>query len=117
MHAAMAAYLAANRTGWVVQDDGDGTGPFIAMRGLGDMPTDDEINAWLVERLFTSLRAERGNRLSATDKYLLPDYPITADALEQVKAYRAALRDLPDQPGAPWDGGGELTPWPELPKT
>ena len=66
---------------------------------------------------FTSLRAERDVRLASTDKMLLPDYPISADALAQVKAYRAALRDLPDQPGAPWDGGGVETPWPELPKT
>lgn len=64
---------------------------------------------------FTSLRAERNTRLADTDKMLLPDYPISADALAQVKAYRAALRDLPDQTGAPWDGGGELTPWPKKP--
>ena len=66
---------------------------------------------------FSSLRASRDARLAATDKYMLPDYPITADALSLVKAYRTVLRDLPDQPGAPWDGGGIETPWPELPKT
>ncbi|MDY0204729.1 MAG: phage tail assembly chaperone [Desulfovibrio desulfuricans] len=33
-----------------------------------------------------------------------------------IKAYRQFLRDLPAQEGAPWDGGGELTPWPELPE-
>ena len=66
---------------------------------------------------FSTLRAARDAKLRATDKYLLADYPITADGLVQVKAYRAALRDLPDQPGAPWDGGGVETPWPELPKT
>ena len=65
--------------------------------------------------MFAALRAERDARLSSTDKYLLADYPITADALERVKVYRAALRALPDQPGAPWDGGGELTPWPHMP--
>ena len=65
---------------------------------------------------FAALRAARDARLARTDKMLLPDYPITADALAQVKAYRAALRDLPDQPGAPWDGGGDATPWPELPQ-
>lgn len=70
-------------------------------------PTDDE--------LFTQLRAARDAKLTATDKYLLPDYPISADALSAVKAYRQTLRDLPGQEGAPWDGGGELTPWPELP--
>lgn len=63
-------------------------------------------------QLFAALRAARDARLADTDKMLLPDYPITAEALEKVKTYRAALRDLPDQPGAPWDGGGAATPWP-----
>jgi hypothetical protein len=67
------------------------------------------------EQLYASLRTARDMRLADTDKYMLPDYPITEEALAQVKIYRAALRDLPAQPGAPWDGGGELTPWPELP--
>ena len=65
---------------------------------------------------FASLRKERDARLSGTDKYLLADYPISADELALVKIYRAALRDLPTQPGAPWDGGGELTPWPAMPQ-
>ena len=62
---------------------------------------------------FTALRAERDALLADTDKMLLPDYPISADALAQVKAYRAALRDLPDQPGAPWPNGD--IPWPIKP--
>ena len=66
-------------------------------------------------QLFAALRAARDARLAATDKMLLPDYPISVDALAGVKTYRAALRDLPDQPGAPWDGGGEATPWPAAP--
>lgn len=61
------------------------------------------------------LRTERDARLDATDKYLLADYPINPEALEAVKAYRQALRDLPAQSGAPFDGGGELTPWPVMP--
>ena len=72
-------------------------------------PTSDEKMA--------TLRAVRDTKLTATDKYLLPDYPISADNMAAVKAYRQALRDIPAQPGAPWDGGGEATPWPELPKT
>lgn len=69
-----------------------------------------------VDGLFLGLRIARDARLADTDKMLLPDYPITAEALEKVKTYRAGLRNLPDQPGAPWDGGGEETPWPELPQ-
>ena len=67
--------------------------------------------------LFAALRAARDARLASTDKILLPDYPISADTLPLVRAYRAALRDLPDQPGAPWDGGGAATPWPTPPNT
>ena len=61
------------------------------------------------------LRTERDARLAVTDKYLLSDYPISAEDLATVKAYRQALRDLPSLDGAPFDGGGELTPWPQLP--
>ncbi len=68
------------------------------------------------EAIFESLRASRDARLAATDKYMLADYPISEDNLALVKAYRAALRDLPEQPGAPWDGGGEATPWPIMPE-
>lgn len=65
--------------------------------------------------LFQRLRAERDSRLTATDYLLMPDYPISDDQRAVVQAYRQALRDLPAQSGAPWDGGGEATPWPEIP--
>lgn len=61
------------------------------------------------------LRAERDARLSASDYLLMPDYPLNDAARAVVTAYRQALRDLPQQPGAPWDGGGAATPWPALP--
>lgn len=64
---------------------------------------------------FAALRAGRDRRLAETDYMVMPDYPIEADKLDAVKVYRQALRDIPAQPGAPWDGGGELTPWPEQP--
>ena len=72
--------------------------------------------AALTEQFYASLRSTRDARLAATDKYMLADYPISEDNLPLVKAYRAALRDLPEQPGAPWDGGGEATPWPTMPE-
>lgn len=65
--------------------------------------------------LFVLLRAERNRRLAATDYMLMPDYPIDDTLKENIQAYRQALRDLPSQEGAPWDGGGEETPWPEIP--
>lgn len=65
--------------------------------------------------LFQMLRTKRDRRLAATDYLLMPDYPISDDQRAVVQAYRQALRDLPAQSGAPWDGGGEATPWPEIP--
>lgn len=64
---------------------------------------------------FERLRAERDRRLSATDYLLMPDYPLDGTLKGAVQLYRQALRDLPAQEGAPWDGGEEGTPWPELP--
>ena len=45
----------------------------------------------------------------------MQDYPLDNTHKEAVRHYRQALRDLPSQEGAPWDGGGESTPWPDLP--
>ena len=65
---------------------------------------------------FERLRAERDRRLDETDYLLMADYPLAEDAGAVVKAYRQSLRDLPSQEGAPWDGGGEETPWPVIPE-
>lgn len=67
------------------------------------------------EACFERLRSERDRRLAATDYLLMPDYPLDDTLKGAVQTYRQALRDLPSQEGAPWDGGGESTPWPELP--
>ena len=49
--------------------------------------------------------SQRDQLLDKTDKYLLPDFPITAEQLEIVKEYRQKLRDftnnnyeMPDKP-------------------
>ena len=65
--------------------------------------------------LFQQLRTDRDRRLAATDYLLMQDYPLDNTLKEAVQLYRQALRDLPSQEGAPWDGGGKGTPWPELP--
>lgn len=67
------------------------------------------------ESLFAALRAERDRRLTATDYLIMPDYPLDATIKDAVQIYRQALRDLPSNEGAPWDGGGKETPWPEIP--
>ncbi len=40
------------------------------------------------------LRNTRNSLLQLTDKYLIPDYPITPENLEIIKAYRQELRDF-----------------------
>lgn len=65
-------------------------------------PTDEE-KARMV-------RAERDAKLLATDKYLIADFPITADVLMSVKIYRQALRDITRQYGFPYN-----IEWPESP--
>lgn len=64
---------------------------------------------------FARLREERDRRIAATDYLMTSDYPLTEAQRAAVSAYRTALRDLPAQDGAPWDGGGEETPWPVMP--
>ena len=51
------------------------------------------------------LRNIRNLILNETDKYLMPDFPISEEQLYQVKKYRKALRDftnnnyiMPDKP-------------------
>ena len=90
------------------------------MKGLGPLPEGavtvrPEKPAPTEDELFQQLRAERDRRLSATDYLLMQDYQLNNTLKEAVQLYRQALRDLPSQEGAPWDGGGEETPWPELP--
>lgn len=64
---------------------------------------------------YARLRAERDQRVAATDYLIMPDYPLDDEVRAAVRAYRQALRDLPAREGAPWDGGGEATPWPDMP--
>lgn len=56
------------------------------------------------------VRSKRDTLISDTDYLLMDDYPISSEDLEAVKAYRTALRDVPQQEGFPY----EVT-WPERP--
>ena len=62
-------------------------------------------------QLAAIVRRRRDMLLRATDYYLMPDYPSTAESLETVKAYRTELRDITEQEGFP-----ETVVWPELPE-
>ena len=76
------------------------------------------------EELFTSLRSERDMLIStvlwmrerhADELELGKETTLTPEQYTALLTYIQTLRDLPVQPGAPWDGGGELTPWPIKP--
>lgn len=64
------------------------------------------------DQLWCMLRVARDMKLAATDYLMMTDYPLSDHEKGVVATYRQALRDLPAQVGAPWDGGGNLTPWP-----
>lgn len=119
----MATYITQNDTGEITAQ-ADWKFPdsvqvdFDVVRGVdgklyksGEEPKGPTIE----EQMLLQLRAMRDAKLTDTDKYLMSDYPISLEKLVVIKAYRQALRDLPAQEGAPWAGGGELTPWPILP--
>lgn len=76
------------------------------------------------DELFSRLRSERDTRINsvlwmrerhAGELELGKETTLTPEQYTALLTYIQALRDIPAQPGAPWDGGGELTPWPELP--
>ena len=78
------------------------------------------------DELFSRLRSERDTRINSvlwmrerhSDELALgKETSLTPEQYTALLTYIQALRDLPTQPGAPWDGGGVETPWPELPKT
>ena len=68
------------------------------------------------DELADSLRSARNARIAATDRYMLPDAPVSDSQRAAWAAYRNALRELTRTEGFPWDGGGEATPWPASPE-
>ena len=69
--------------------------------------TPEELEIEAEERI----RAQRDYLIGQTDYLLASDYPISEEDLESVKAYRQALRDVPQQEGFPDD-----VQWPTMPE-
>ena len=68
-----------------------------------------------LEELAASVRAERNKLLALTDHLVMPDYPLDVNKLEEIKVYRQALRDIPQQQGFPWNGPDDpACPWPVM---
>lgn len=87
--------------------------------------TDDVVRTPTTEELFDRLRSFRDARINsvlwmrerhADEIALGKETTLTPEQYTALLTYIQALRDIPAQPGAPWDGGGELTPWTELPR-
>lgn len=70
-----------------------------------------EVTVEEVPETADEIRARRDRLLAATDWAVLPDSPLDAQALEAVKTYRQALRDVPQQEHFP----GAIT-WPRMPE-
>ena len=62
------------------------------------------------EILSLDVRLERNKLLSDTDHLIQSDYPISDEKKQEIKAYRQALRDIPQQDGFP-----ENIVWPDKP--
>ena len=60
------------------------------------------------EKFAARARAKRDKLLLESDYLVMPDYPISIEGLEAVKAYRQALRDITKQAGFPRE-----IEWPE----
>ena len=70
----------------------------------------DTIEKAKLMKLSDVIRKERNIKLTATDHLITSDYPIEPNDLIEVKTYRQALRDLPQQEGFPKE-----IHWPETP--
>ena len=74
--------------------------------------TEEELEADRLPVITAQARAQRDNLLADCDWTQVLDAPIDSATREAYRAYRQALRDIPDQEGFP-----DTITWPELPAT
>lgn len=60
---------------------------------------------------WAEIRTQRDAQLRECDYAVMPDYPLEAAQLEEVKAYRQALRDIPETAADP-----DAVDWPTKPE-
>lgn len=92
---------------------GDVPGSWYAPNNMcvEENPPTDEPGKWVydggewleltIEKKAKMARQQRNAMLSATDYRMMPDYPISDTDRDALRAYRQALRDIPEQPGFP----------------
>lgn len=67
-----------------------------------EVASPDEVDLALEkDKKAAEIRDKRNADLSATDVFMISDYPLTVEQAEAVRSYRAALRDLTKQDGFP----------------
>jgi hypothetical protein len=55
---------------------------------------DDEFKVLIDNSVKNTRKEERNKLLSETDKYVLPDFNITTEQLDEIKIYRQNLREF-----------------------
>ena len=84
----------------------------IMRRNFPDLETNvrNNVDTWMDEareedynRLAVQVREVRNKLLIDTDRTQLPDAPISEGTREGYTEYRQALRDMPQQPGFPYE--------------
>lgn len=84
------------------------TGQYI--RGTDGKPAEKPPYVPTVEEKLAAIRVQRDRLLSDSDKYMLPDYPITDEQRAAWETYRQTLRDFPET----CDVDNQI--WPEQPQ-
>ena len=79
----------------VEEDTEHTTADYVQVNGEFVLPSSAEV----IEQRKAEVRAVRNQYLSDTDKYMIPDFPITEEEREEYKAYRVYLRDYPETRG------------------
>ena len=100
-------------------------GVITEWKGPGDVPSDEELNAKLIElkknEPFKLLREERNRLIAETDWTQLKDIDLDIIRERNWKNYRQALRDLPSKstPKLNSFGGLDMSSvnWPDKPST
>jgi len=84
-------------TGWVKEDN-----QYVQQYEIQPLP---------IETMTAAMRSKRDALLSASDKYALPDYPLTGEERAAWKVYRQALRDITTKEEWPY-----AVEWPKPPE-
>lgn len=107
--------------GWELVEDHKGAEGYVngqlhTVKEYGPLPEgwSDTPPPPTTDDLAAAVRGERDRRIGATDYLMMPDYPLEGGARDRVLTYRQALRDMPEQPGFPWNSVEDV-PWPEVP--